>query len=188
MSLRGVFLDRDGVINRYRRDYVRTEAEFEYEEGAEQAFEILGTLALPLVVVTNQSAIGRGMTTRRTVDAIHARLRADAARWGAAIASIEVCPHSPDARCECRKPGAALFRRAAERLGIALDGSYLVGDAPSDIEAARLLGLRAARVRTGRGSEPLPAGVAAEVEVDGLLAAARWIAAKEAENGARDLG
>lgn len=181
MSRRGVFLDRDGVINRYRSDYVRTEADFEYEDGAPEAFRILGGLDLPIVVVTNQSAIGRGMTTRRTVDAIHARLRADAARWGAAISAIEVCPHAPDARCACRKPATALFRRAAERLGIELPGSFLVGDAPSDIEAAGALGLRAVRVRVGRGAEPLPAGVEAEVVVDGLLAAARWIAARATE-------
>lgn len=181
MSSPGVFLDRDGVINRYRREYVRTEAEFEYEEGAPEAFRILGELGLPLIVVTNQSAIGRGMTTRRTVDAIHAKLRGDAARWGAAIAAIEVCPHAPDARCDCRKPGATLFRRAAERLAIEIPGSFLVGDSPSDIEAAQRLGLRAVRVRTGRGGEPLPAGIEAEVVVDDVLAAARWIASRRVE-------
>jgi D-glycero-D-manno-heptose 1,7-bisphosphate phosphatase len=184
---RGVFLDRDGVINRYLPGSVRREEEFEYEAGAAAALRLLGALGAPIVVVTNQSAIGRGTTTPATVDAIHARLRADAERWGGPIAAIEICPHAPEARCECRKPGTALFHRAAERLGISLEGSFCVGDAPSDVEASRRLGLRAVRVRTGRGSEPLPPGLAAEATVDDILAAARWIAARceEGENESR---
>ena len=108
---------------------------------------------------------------------------------GAPIAAIEVCPHTPADGCDCRKPRPALFRRAADRLGIELAGSFLVGDAPSDIEGAVRLGLRPVRVRTGRGAEPLPEGIRPEVVVDDILAAARWIAARiddGADEGADD--
>lgn len=176
MTSRGVFLDRDGVINRYLIDYVRTLADFEYESGAAEAFRILGEIGLPIVVVTNQSGIGRGYTTAAAVEAIHARLSTDAARWGGPISSIEICPHTPDARCACRKPESELFRRAAARFGFDLEGSFMIGDAPSDIEAAQRLAIRAVRVGTGRGGEPLPIGIAAETTVGEIEEAARWIA------------
>lgn len=181
MTRRAVFLDRDGVINRYRSDYVRSPEDFEYYDHTAEAFAILGSLGLPIVVVTNQSGIGRGYTTPEIVDAVHERLRRDAAAWGAPIDSIEVCPHLPTDGCDCRKPGDALFRRAAASGSLALEGSFLVGDSPSDIEAAVRLGIRAVRVATGRGGEALPDGIAPEATVDDLLAAARWIAARTEE-------
>jgi len=175
---RAVFLDRDGVINQYRPDYVRVESDFEFVPDAEDAFRVLGRLRAPLVVVTNQSAIGRGTTTAAVVEAIHDRLMNQARAWGAPLASIEVCPHAPEDRCSCRKPRLGLFRRAEERLGLSLPGSFLIGDAPTDIESAAALGVRAVRVRTGRGAEPLRDSVVADAVVDDFLGAARWIASR----------
>lgn len=185
MSAPAVFLDRDGVINRYRADYVRTPEDFDYYENTPAAFARLGDLSLPIVVVTNQSGIGRGFTTAEIVEQIHSRLRADVAEWGAEIVAIEVCPHTPDDACECRKPAPGMFLRAAERLDLDLAGSYLVGDAPGDIEAATRLGMHPVRVRTGRGVEALPPEVAPETTENDLLAAVDWIAARCADKDSR---
>jgi D-glycero-D-manno-heptose 1,7-bisphosphate phosphatase len=176
VSRAAVFLDRDGVINEYVREYVRTVDDFVLQPGAAEAFRLLGRLELPIVVVTNQSGIGRGYTTQEIVDEIHRGLVEEAARQGASIVSVEVCPHRPDEGCRCRKPGPALFERAAAAHHLSWEGSWMVGDSPCDMEAAAVLGLRAVRVRTGRGEEPLPLGVPVEVTTDDFLSACRWIA------------
>ena len=176
MSRRAVFLDRDGVINQYNSDYVRVPSDFEFYPDAEEAFRVLGTLSVPIVIVTNQSGIGRGYTTKEIVDTIHAGMVKKVERWGATITSVEVCPHTPTDDCHCRKPADGLFTRAAEAHDLQLTDSFLVGDSWSDIVSARRSNLRAVRVRTGRGAEPLPVGVRAEVTVDGLFEAAQWIA------------
>ena len=176
MRDRAVFLDRDGVINQYTSNYVRVPADFTFYPEAEAAFGVLGALGAPIVIVTNQSGIGRGYTTRGIVDEIHAAMIESAAQWGATITSVEVCPHTPTDHCDCRKPKDGLFRRAEQEHDLQLEGSFLVGDSPSDIEGARRLGIRPVRVRTGRGEEPLPEGVTAETVVDGFLPAAEWIA------------
>ncbi|MGE3164982.1 MAG: D-glycero-alpha-D-manno-heptose-1,7-bisphosphate 7-phosphatase [Planctomycetota bacterium] len=175
-SGRGIFLDRDGVINVYRPEYVRVRADFEYYPFTRAAFQLLGTLGVPICVVSNQSGIARGYTSRAEVDAIHEQLRADATSWGASIAAIEICPHLPGEGCGCRKPGAALFERAAAVAGVGFSGSFMVGDAPSDIEVGRRLGMTTFRVRTGRGAEPAVPGFEADADVEDLLAAARRIA------------
>ncbi len=171
--VRAVFLDRDGVINENRECYIRTFDDFVYFASTPAAFQALAALGHPVVVVTNQSAIGRGLTTEETVRRIHAKLALDAASWGAPIASIEYCPHTPDAGCDCRKPAPGMFLRAAARHGIELTGSYLVGDSPTDIDAGARLGM----VTLGIGPE-FPAGAAVEPDhrVPDLLAAARRIA------------
>lgn len=175
--MRGVFLDRDGVINRYRRDYVRVIADFAYYDFAAEAFRILGATGLPLAVVTNQSGIGREYTTAAIVAEIHERLQRDAEAWGGALTAVEHCPHSPALEeCDCRKPGSALFERISRDSGITLEGSYMVGDSPSDIEAGARLSMRTIRVATGRGDEPGPEPWRRAAN---LLEAARLIALEE---------
>ncbi len=180
MSSRGVFLDRDGVINQYRSNYVRTFEDFAYYDFTGEAFGVLGKLGLPLVVVTNQSGIGRGYSTLETVERIHAQLLSDVREWGAEIGSVQICPHSPKlGACECRKPGPIMFQRAADELKIDFKGSYMVGDAPSDMEAGRRLSMVTLRVETGRGREA--GGPDPDYRVADLLAAAHQIAELESE-------
>lgn len=178
-AVHGVFLDRDGVINQYRSDYVRAEGDFDYYSFTPDAFKVLGLIGLPVVVVTNQSGIGRGYTTEAIVDAIHDRLRTDAAAWGAKITSVEICPHTPQEGCKCRKPGPAMFERAAKAHGIQLAGSYMVGDAPSDVQAGRNLSMTTIRVETGRGGEAVPSYAAPDWTVPNLFEAAGKIAQLE---------
>jgi len=172
--VRAIFLDRDGVINIYRSDYVRSEADFVYYDHTPEAFRVLGALGLPLIVITNQSGIARGYQSEQEVRLLGDRLVADARDWGAEIVSIEYCPHLPDAGCECRKPARGLFDRAAVAHKLRFDGSYMVGDSPADMRAGRDLGLVTVRVSTGRGAEG--DGVDDDYRESDFLGAARRIA------------
>ncbi|MCL4507635.1 MAG: D-glycero-beta-D-manno-heptose 1,7-bisphosphate 7-phosphatase [Chloroflexi bacterium] len=148
-----IFLDRDGVINRNRADYVKCWEEFEFLPGALQALQRLSWLGWPIVVVSNQSAIGRGIVSRDTVDDIHRRMRLAVEEVGGRIDVVLYCPHRPDENCECRKPNPGLLTHAAQMLNINLERSFMIGDALSDVDAARSAGCRPILVKTGRGLE-----------------------------------
>jgi D-glycero-D-manno-heptose 1,7-bisphosphate phosphatase len=176
-----VFLDRDGVINRNRDDYVKSHEEFEFLPGVLRALGALARRRWPVVVVSNQSAIGRGLVAASTVEAIHGWMMERVRRAGGRLAAVRYCPHAPAARCVCRKPRPGLLLAAADELNLDLARSYFVGDALSDLEAARAAGCTPVLVRTGRGERALSrlAGSGFEgVEVaEDLGAAVRWILA-----------
>jgi D-glycero-D-manno-heptose 1,7-bisphosphate phosphatase len=141
-----VFLDRDGVINRRRRDHVKRWEEFEVLPGAVDALARICGTGRDVIVVTNQSAIGRGLVAAETVDDIHGRFADLVEAAGGRIAGFLVCPHRPDEGCDCRKPAPGLFHQARRRLGVDLGNSVMVGDQPSDIEAAKAAGCDVIRV------------------------------------------
>ncbi|MEZ4766868.1 MAG: D-glycero-beta-D-manno-heptose 1,7-bisphosphate 7-phosphatase [Caldilineales bacterium] len=146
-----VFLDRDGVINQNRADYVRTWEQVVFLPGVFDALRALADSAYAVVVVTNQSAIGRGIMTPEALRTIHDGIAARVAAEGGRFDGIYACPHRPDEGCDCRKPQPGMLLQAAARLDIDLAASYLVGDAVTDIEAALAAGARPIMVRTGRG-------------------------------------
>jgi len=146
-----VFLDRDGVLNENRSDYVKSWAEFTFLPGVFTALRRLARTGLAIVVVTNQSAINRGLVSAETVEEIHARMVAEIARRGGRVDAVFCCPHRPDENCPCRKPRPGLLLQAARELGLALPRSYLVGDALSDVELALSLGCTPFLTLTGRG-------------------------------------
>jgi D-glycero-D-manno-heptose 1,7-bisphosphate phosphatase len=140
MRGRTVFLDRDGVINRRRDDYVKEWREFELLPGALEAIARLTAAGREVVVITNQSAIGRGLMSEETVSEMHARLSDLADEAGGSIRAFLVCPHTPWDGCECRKPAPGLLHRAHSELGVDLRDSVVVGDQPSDALAAAAAG------------------------------------------------
>jgi D-glycero-D-manno-heptose 1,7-bisphosphate phosphatase len=148
--VRAILLDRDGVINRERADYVKDWQEFEWLPGVLPALQRLAPLAQPIVVVTNQSAIGRGIIPRETVTAIHSQLHAVVAKAGGRIDGFFVCPHHPDADCFCRKPKPGLLFQAAHQFHFALDQAVFIGDTVTDFEAARAAGCQSILVKSGR--------------------------------------
>lgn len=164
-----VLLDRDGVIVRNRPGYVRRPDQLELLPGAADAIRRLGKAGVRVVVVTNQSVVGRGLISDDALDAIHARLRQLVDNEFGGVADILVCRHHPDAGCGCRKPLPGLLFMARDRVGVALDEATLIGDMPSDIAAARAAGCDAILV----GGATM-AGVACAPDlasaVDGLLA------------------
>ncbi len=175
-----VFLDRDGVINYDRADYVKRWAEFAFLPGALTALRQLAGLGWPVIVVSNQAAIGRGLASRETVEAINLRMRQEVWSAGGRIDDVLYCPHRPDDKCDCRKPQPGLLRRAAGRLGLELSASFMVGDAESDMLAALKAGCHPVLVKTGRGREQYALlqshGVDGFAVADDLAAAVDWIA------------
>jgi D-glycero-D-manno-heptose 1,7-bisphosphate phosphatase len=149
--VRALFLDRDGVINHDRNDYVTSPDAFRFLPGALEALAAVAAKAFAVVVVTNQSAVGRGRLTTHMLDQIHARMLEDVRAAGGRIDAIYTCPHRPEASCVCRKPRTELLHRAASELGVELEVSYFVGDAASDVQAALAAGCQPLLVRTGRG-------------------------------------
>jgi histidinol-phosphate phosphatase family protein len=107
------------------------------------------------VLITNQSGVGRGYFDESTVDEVHGILKAELGRHNAVLDAIYICPHHPDAGCNCRKPNAGMLLRAHEELDVDLSRSYVVGDKYVDIETAHRVGARSILVLTGYGREQL---------------------------------
>jgi histidinol-phosphate phosphatase family protein len=147
-----IFLDRDGVINENRDDYVTSWQEIRFIPGVLQALARLAATPFHIVLVTNQSPIGRGILTRAQVEAINRRLVAQIEAHGGRMDRVYYCPHRPDEGCDCRKPRPGLLLQAGRELNVDLGKSYLVGDAVSDVEAALAAGVQPVMVRTGRGA------------------------------------
>lgn len=153
---RAVFLDRDGVICWNRYDHVKSWGEFAFLPGALDALAQLAGTNLSIVVVTNQAVINRGMTPQCVIEDIHTRMVSAIEQAGGRVDQVVLCPHRLDQACECRKPKPGMLLKAAEGLDLDLEGSYMVGDACSDIMAGRAAGCeRCYLVLTGRGLEQL---------------------------------
>jgi histidinol-phosphate phosphatase family protein len=135
-----VFLDRDGVLVRNRSDYVKGWDEVEIVPGAFAALARLRSAGARILVATNQSAVGRGIVRRETVDDIHDRLARIARAHGGPIDGFLVCPHRPDDGCQCRKPKPGLLMRAQRERGLDLSAAFMVGDQASDALAALAAG------------------------------------------------
>ena len=145
-----VFLDRDGTINRDVH-HLSDPAQLELLPGAAEGMRRLCERGCPLIVVSNQSPIGRGWFDENRLREINARLAEMLAVEGVSIAGWFWCPHLPDAGCECRKPSPGLFFRAQRELGVILEGSWIVGDRLSDMQAGQRAGCRSILVATGYG-------------------------------------
>lgn len=149
-----VFLDRDGVLNENVPDYVRSLAQWVPIPGALEAAARMSCAGHPVVVVTNQSAIGRGLVSPGDVEAVNGELSRRVGLLGGRLDGVYYCPHRPDEGCRCRKPATGMIEDACRDLGLPA-GGWLVGDAVTDMELGVRCGLRTIMVLTGRGSEQL---------------------------------
>lgn len=139
-SVAAVFLDRDGTIN-VDTIFVRRASDVALLPGVAHAIARLNAAQVPVIVVTNQSGIGRGVFTRSDYDAVAARIDELLARENAHISATYVCPHSPDdGACDCRKPGTLLFRAAGTDFHLDLSACWYVGDRWRDVAPALELG------------------------------------------------
>jgi D-glycero-D-manno-heptose 1,7-bisphosphate phosphatase len=147
-----IFLDRDGVIIENRDTYVRSWADVSIYPDALPALAQLNNLTYKIVIVTNQSAVGRGLMGMETALDINRRLSVEIEKAGGRVDGIFMCPHAPEENCSCRKPQPGLIFQAAEALQLNLQQSILIGDALSDIQAGQSAGIpQTILVRTGRG-------------------------------------
>lgn len=152
---RAVFVDRDGVICRNRNDHVKRWEEFVFLPGVLEAMAGLARLELYVIVITNQAIINRHLVPVEVVEDIHARMVRTIEAAGGRVDRVMYCPHRPDERCACRKPQPGLLLKAKVELGLDLSQSYLIGDAETDMQAARAVGCRRYLVLTGRGRRQL---------------------------------
>ena len=149
---KAVLLDRDGVINFDSPDYILTPEQWRPIPGSLEAIAALGRAGIPVAIVSNQSALGRGMFDAVTMEAIHERMIAAIEAAGGHITHAAYCPHAPEDHCACRKPKPGLLIETLQALGIreAAD-TVMIGDSARDVEAAVAVGVRPVLVRTGYG-------------------------------------
>ncbi|MCC6501413.1 MAG: HAD family hydrolase [Anaerolineales bacterium] len=159
-----VFLDRDGVLIENRADYVREWSQVLIFPKTYSSLKRIQNAGYKIVIVTNQSAVGRGLMTLQTAHAINQRLVDALREQGAQVDGVYLCPHHPQADCACRKPKPGMLVQAAQELSLDLPRSWLIGDAWSDMLAGQAVSLRGEiLVKTGRGNDqlltPKPAGL-----------------------------
>ncbi len=148
---KAVFLDRDGTIIK-EKNYISDPAQVELEERVVQGLSMMQDMGLMLVVVSNQSGVGRGLLTEQQVAAVDKRIRDLLEASGVKISAFYHCLHSPEENCNCRKPQPGLLLQAAQELDIDLESSFMIGDKCSDVEAGRRAGVAASiLVLTGYG-------------------------------------
>jgi D-glycero-D-manno-heptose 1,7-bisphosphate phosphatase len=136
-----VFLDRDGTIAR-DVPYCSAPEQFELLPGAGEGIRLFNTFGFKVILITNQSGVGRGYFSEEILGLIHEKMKAKLANFGAHIDAIYYCPHHPDENCDCRKPKPKLIRLAAKDFDIDLGRSYLIGDSAKDIEAGKAAGCK----------------------------------------------
>lgn len=138
-----IFFDRDGVINeQILGDYVTCWDEFRFLPGIAQVLAELARLPVPIIVISNQAGIGKGLMSAADLSAITHRFVAELAQTGARIDAAYYCPHITEQGCPCRKPKDELLRRAARDWRLDLTQSVFIGDSERDAVAARSAGCR----------------------------------------------
>jgi len=152
-----VFLDRDGTVivdKNFLSDYRMVEL----IPGAAQGLKKIRDIGLGLIIITNQSGIGRGYFTYDDLSAIHEYLLELLSREGVFIDEVLFCPHIPQDRCECRKPKTGLIKHCADKYGFNAADCFMVGDRPCDIETGKGVGAKTILVKTGYGSSHIAEG------------------------------
>lgn len=168
---RAVLLDRDGTVIEERR-YLSDPDQVVLLPRVGAALRALRELGLRLLVVTNQSAIGRGMFNVRRLEEIHARMQRLLAEEGVVLDGIYVCPHTPDDGCACRKPKPGLMSQVTRDFHLDPSQCFVIGDKTCDTEFGRAIGAATLLVKTGYGAQLADQGVeSADYIVDDLSAA-----------------
>jgi len=137
---KAVFLDRDGVIN-IDKAYVHKREDFEFCEGVFEALRHFQNLGYLLIIVTNQSGIGRGYYSEEDFQTLSTWMKQELLHVNIGIDAIYHCPHAPEEGCACRKPKSGMFFEAIKAFNIDIKHSWMIGDKQSDIEAARGVGI-----------------------------------------------
>jgi D-glycero-D-manno-heptose 1,7-bisphosphate phosphatase len=168
-------LDRDGTVIE-ECDYLSDPEQVRLIPGVGRALRELKEMGFGLVVITNQSGVGRGFFDKDQLRRIHERLHQQLEGEGVRVDGLYFCPHRPDDDCVCRKPNLGLIQKASEELGFTLESSIVIGDKISDIEMGRRVNATTILVRTGYGAEAAAAhGVAVDYIVDDLPGAVEVI-------------
>ena len=136
-----IFLDRDGVIN-VEKNYLHQIDDFEFIDGVFEACRYLESLGYKIIIITNQSGIGRGYYGEDDFQLLTQWMLKEFQRNGISILDVYHCPHAPEDLCDCRKPKPGMILEAANRYPVNLVNSWLIGDKESDIESANRAGIQ----------------------------------------------
>ncbi len=168
-TIRYVFIDRDGVLNRKMPEgvYVSEWRQVEWLPGAEEAVARMNRARLTVILVTNQRGVALGRVTEPQLEEIHAKMQSHLALHGASLDAIYYCPHDRG-QCTCRKPETGLFEAALERYKEANEhNSLVIGDSISDIQAGKRLGMRTIFLR-GEATRQKPGAATAAGMADAV--------------------
>ena len=135
-----VFLDRDGVLNKLKYDYVKSIDELDIFSFIPKPIKKIHSLGFLVIVVTNQSAINRGFTSHQKISEIHEKIQSFLKSFGTKVDAFYYCPHMPNESCMCRKPKPGLLFKASDDWNIDLKSSWMIGDNDSDILAGKNAG------------------------------------------------
>ncbi len=158
-----VMLDRDGVLNRDRPDSVKNPAELEMLEGAAAAVARLNDFGCKVVLVSNQSVVGRGIIGAEMLQLIQNHLIDRLARHGARLDAVFLCTDRPGPPSQRRKPAPGMLIEALRQFAVAPHEAVMIGDALGDLQAAAAAGCKRILVRCGKGAETQAAGLPAQV-------------------------
>lgn len=186
---KAIFLDRDGTINADKQ-YLYKIGDFEFLPGVPEGLRLLQEAGFALIVVTNQSGIGRGYYTEEDFQKLNSWMLDTLEQEGIHIDGVYYCPHLPDAaveayrcECDCRKPALGMYRRAAEEHALSFRGSYAIGDKLRDCAVCQETGCRGFLVEHNEKPDVIEAvkrGEYPNVEYgENLLECAKRIAAME---------
>lgn len=155
-----IILDRDGVINHDSDDYIKSPEEWVPIKDSLEAISRLHHAGWTIAVATNQSGVERGLFDISSLHAIHNKMMAAVAEKGGHIDGIFFCPHAPASGCDCRKPATGMLKDIADRFGVQLENTPVVGDSLRDLQAGAELGCSLWLVKTGKGERTLAAAKA----------------------------
>ena len=154
-----IILDRDGVINYDREQFIKSPDEWRPIPGSLEAIARLNHAGFRVVVATNQSGLGRRLLDTATLISIHEKLHKALSQVGGRIDAVFFCPHTADASCDCRKPKPGMLIDIGRRFGVELTGVPCIGDSLRDLQAAEACGAQPILVLTGKGEKTLRDGI-----------------------------
>jgi D,D-heptose 1,7-bisphosphate phosphatase len=143
---KAIFLDRDGVLNKERKDYVKTIHEIELFPNIEKCISKIKNNSFLAIVITNQSAINRGLISNKIIDDIHNFIQIYLKKFDTSIDAFYYCPHRPDENCKCRKPKPELIKQAALDFQVDLSQSWMIGDNQTDFDAGINAGCKSIKI------------------------------------------
>ena len=153
-----IILDRDGVINYDREQFIKSPDEWRPIPGSLEAIARLNHAGFRVVVATNQSGLGRRLLDTATLISIHEKLHKALSQVGGRIDAVFFCPHTAEADCDCRKPKPGMLLDIGQRFGVELTGVPCIGDSLRDLQAAEACGAQPILVLTGKGEKTLREG------------------------------
>jgi D-glycero-D-manno-heptose 1,7-bisphosphate phosphatase len=153
-----IVLDRDGVINHDSEQFIKSPDEWRPIPGSLEAIARLNRAGYRVVVATNQSGVGRGLLDFAMLNSIHDKMHRALALVGGRIEAVFYCPHTADARCDCRKPKPGMLIEIGKRFSVDLAGVPCIGDGLRDLQAAQAVGAQPMLVLTGKGEKTLRDG------------------------------